>query len=98
MKIHHLKKTLITMTALALAQSAAIARNENGEPQTVAQKPQVPDAGPKTVVVGGSTGFGISYLPLLVMEDKKTPGETCGRAGAEGLHAVSALSHLRTHV
>lgn len=71
MKINHLKKTLITMTALVLAQGATIARNENGETQDAGQKPQAPDTEPKTVVIGGSTGFGISYLPLLVMEDKK---------------------------
>lgn len=65
MKFNHLKKTLITMTTLALAQGAAFAQDGKDNLQDIGQKQ------PKVVVIGGSTGFGISYLPLLIMEEKK---------------------------
>lgn len=69
---------LVVIGALTCATSIGLARDNNGQLQTfrppTKQDRSVSrtDAQPKFVVaIGGSTGIGISYLPLIFMKEKK---------------------------
>lgn len=77
-----LKKLWIIVAAMACTPSIEFAQDDGGQSQSLGSPPpaqasppgSAPTPGtrqPFVVAIGASTGFGISYLPLTIMEDKK---------------------------
>ena len=89
-----LNKAWIIAAAIVCAPGAGFAQSNRSQPQDVSPLPPaqegsapMPDTQhPFVVVVGASTGFGISYLPLRIMEEKKLLEK---HAAALGLNHVT---------
>ena len=83
-----LKGTRVIVAEIACAPNIGWAQSAGSRPQNFGPPPAqersapTPAAQRRTIVIGGSAGFGISYLPLTITEDKSCWKSTRRRSGS----------------
>jgi len=84
----------VMVAAMTFAPRIGFAQSDAGTASDTPQSAPKPDTPRKiAVVIGGSTGFGISYLPLTIMVEKKLLEK---HAAALGLNVTMQFVHFPT--